>query len=86
MPEENVDEISRHGDDIVLHKLHMEQYLIDSHFIELSLGHDERGHGIAQQKKRAGRKEEANGVWTIILHSASLFRNRAWNDLGTKIA
>ena len=76
MPVKNVNEIPGHGDDIVPHELHVKQYLVDGHFIKFPLGHDEGGHGIAQQKKGAERKKEANGVGMIILHSAS--QSRIW--------
>ena len=41
LAEENIDEISGHGHDIVLHKLHMEQYLVDIHLVEFTFGHNE---------------------------------------------
>ena len=80
MPEENIDEITGHGHDIVLHELHVEQYLIDVHLIEFSLGHNERGHGIAEKKKRAGRDKKAYGEWTGASHKLLQLPVETWEN------
>ena len=51
MPEKHLNEVSRHGHDVVAHELHMKQHLIDGNLIKLTLRHDQKGNRKAQKEK-----------------------------------
>ena len=69
MPEKNINEIPRHSHDIILHELHMEQDLIDIHFVKFTLGHDQKRHREAKKEKFDEGQREAEEKRSVGSHS-----------------